>query len=149
VGKSLFNLFIAVVQALIAISLGHVLLGVQLRPNLFPLLATGVVAGAAGWFFFYSVFALKIRRNDVFNSVTSIFYFVFLFASSMFYPLAPLPRWFRAIALANPVTWEVDFLRYASIGMGEPRQVTLEAACFAIFSIAAFFYAVHCLRNQE
>jgi ABC-2 type transport system permease protein len=149
IGKSLFNLFVAVVQAMIAISLGHVILGVQLRPSLFPLLATGVVAGAAGWFFFYSVFALKIRRNDVFNSVNSVFYFVFLFASSMFYPLGPLPGWFRAIALANPITWQVDFLRYTSIGMGEPHQVALEAAGFAVFSIAAFFYAVRCLRNQE
>ena len=43
-----------------------------------------VVVGTAGWFFFYAIFALTIRRNDAFNTVTSIFYFVFLFASSMF-----------------------------------------------------------------
>jgi hypothetical protein len=28
----------------------------------------------AGWFFFYAVFALRIRRNDAFNTV-SVFYF--------------------------------------------------------------------------
>lgn len=149
VGKSLFNLCIAVVQAAIAVFLGRVLLGVRLRLDLLPLLAVGVVGGALGWFFFYAVFALRIRRNDVFNSVTSIFYFVFLFASSMFYPLAPLPAWFRGIALANPITWQVDVLRYASIGVGEPRRVALEAASFTIFGIASFFYAVNSLKNQE
>ena len=61
-------------------------------PAGFPLLAAAVIVGTAGWFFFYAIFALAIRRNDAFNTVTSIFYFVFLFASSMFYPIDPLPR---------------------------------------------------------
>jgi ABC-type polysaccharide/polyol phosphate export permease len=43
-----------------------------------------------------------------------LFYFVFLFASSMFYPLDPLPRAFRLVAAVNPVTWHVDVLRYAT-----------------------------------
>ncbi|MEO6027266.1 MAG: hypothetical protein ABIR79_10415 [Candidatus Binatia bacterium] len=59
--------------------------------DLTPLLLVAVVVGTAGWFFFYTIFALRIRRNDAFNTVTAIFYFVFLFASSMFYPLDPLP----------------------------------------------------------
>ena len=66
------------------------------------------IIGTAGWFFFYAIFALAIRRNDAFNTVTSIFYFVFLFASSMFYPIEPLPAAFRAIAAArtrSPGTW--------------------------------------------
>jgi hypothetical protein len=60
---------------------------VALRPDRFELLAAAVIVGTAGWFFFYAIFALAIRRNDAFNTVTSIFYFVFLFASSMFYPI--------------------------------------------------------------
>ena len=62
--------------------------------------------------------------------MTSIFYFVFLFASSMFYPIDPLPRAFRVIALANPITWHVDVMRFATIGVGDPRQIALEAAGF-------------------
>ena len=87
----------------------------------FPLLAAAVVVGTAGWFFFYAIFALAIRRNDAFNTVTSIFYFVFLFASSMFYPIDPLPAAFRVAALANPITWHVDVMRFATIGLGDPR----------------------------
>jgi ABC-2 type transport system permease protein len=122
---------------------------VPIRLGLMPLLFLGVAAGTTGWFFFYAIFALRIRRNDVFNSVTSVFYFVFLFASSIFYPLDPLPAWFRWTALANPITWQVDLLRYASIGMGQPRKIAIEAAAFAAFSIASFFYAVRSLQRQE
>jgi ABC-type multidrug transport system permease subunit len=74
---------------------------------------------------------------------------VFLFASSMFYPLEPLPAAFRAAAYVNPITWHVDVMRYATIGLGEPAQIALEAGAFVLFTIASFAAAVHALRNQE
>jgi ABC-2 type transport system permease protein len=119
------------------------------NPGGWPLLVAATVVGTAGWFFFYAVFALRIRRNDAFNTVTSIFYFVFLFASSMFYPLDPLPPLFRMVAYANPITWHVDVLRHATIGLGDPRTIAIEAAAFAAFTALAFVMAVRALRNQE
>jgi ABC-2 type transport system permease protein len=148
-GKVLFNLLIVLIQAAVTVGLGAALLGIHVRWSLMPLLTVAVVIGASGWFFFYAIFALKMRRNDLFNSVTSVFYFVFLFASSLFYPLESLPRWFRALALGNPITWEVDLLRFTTIGAGEARRIALEAIAFVLFSAAAFFYAVRCLREQE
>jgi ABC-2 type transport system permease protein len=148
VGKVVFNIFVAVVQAAITVLLGALLLGIRLRAELFPLLVVCVVGGTAGWFFLYAAIALKTRRNDVFNFVTSIMYFVFLFASSMFYPLEPLPRWFQAAAWANPITWQVDLMRYATIGLGEPRRLLLEAAGFAIFSVLSFGIALRFLKEQ-
>ena len=123
-------------------------LGVALRPEGFPLLAAAVVVGTAGWFFFYAIFALAIRRNDAFNTVTSIFYFVFLFASSMFYPIDPLPAAFRIAALANPITWHVDVMRFATIGLGNPRLIALEAAGFVVFTLLSFAGALVVLRRQ-
>jgi len=148
-GKVLFNIGIALFQAAITIALAAALLGVRIRWDLVPLLALAVVIGTAGWFYFYAIFALKIRRNDIFNTVTSIFYFAFLFASSMFYPLEPLPGWFRGIALANPITWQVDVLRYATIGVGNPLHIAWEAAAFLAFTLLSFAYAVRCLDQQE
>ena len=58
---------------------------------------------------------------------------MFLLASSMFYPIDPLPRGLRTVALCNPVTWEVDVLRYATIGYGDPPKLALEAAAFTVF----------------
>ncbi len=147
-GKLLFNIGIAIVQATLTIAVGAAALGISLRFDLFGALAAGIVIGTTGWFFFYTILALKVRRNDVFNSVTSALYFVFLFFSSMFYPLAPLPKVLRWIAMANPLTWEIDLLRYGSIGMGHPRELVMETAGFVIFVAVCFGYAVH-LLNQE
>lgn len=148
-GKVTFTLLIALVQTAITVSLAWLLLGIHVRWSLLPLLFAGVVVGTAGWFFFYAIFALSTRRNDVFNSVTSICYFVFLFASSMFYPLEPLPSWFRGAARANPITWQIDWFRYTSIGLGDGHRVAFEALGFGIFGLAAFAYAVRCLQRQE
>jgi ABC-2 type transport system permease protein len=147
-GKVLFNLFVALLQAAVTVALASLLLGVPVRWDLLPLLLVGVMAGTAGWFYFYAIFALRIRRNDTFNTVTSIFYFVFLFASSMFYPLEPLPAWFRAAAMANPITWQVDILRYGSIGVGNIQQLLWEGPAFLAFAIVSFMLAVRSLRQQ-
>jgi ABC-2 type transport system permease protein len=148
-GKVLFNVLIAVVQTAITLLLGRALFHIRVRWEMLPLLFLGMAVGTAGWFFFYAIFALRTRRNDVFNSVTSVFYFVFLFASSMFYPLDPLPVWFRRVALVNPITWQIDWLRYTSIGLGQSHRVALEGAAFILFSLTCFSYAVHCLQRQE
>ena len=148
VGKVLFNVAIGLAQALVTVLLASAVLDVAIRLDRLPLLAASVVVGTAGWFFFYAIFALAIRRNDAFNTVTSIFYFVFLFASSMFYPIEPLPAAFRAVALANPITWHVDVLRFATIGLGEPRRIALEAAGFIAFTLVSFAGALVVLRRE-
>lgn len=148
-GKVLFNVLIAVAQTAITILLAAALLDVPLRVPGWPLVLAATVVGTAGWFFFYAVFALRIRRNDAFNTVTSIFYFGFLFASSMFYPLDPLPPAFRAVASANPITWHVDVLRYATVGLGDARTIALESAAFLLFTAASFVVAVRALGEQE
>ncbi len=148
-GKVLFNVLVAVLQTAITVLLASLLLGVPLLVSRWPLLAAATIVCTAGWFFFYAIFALRIRRNDAFNTVTSIFYFVFLFASSMFYPLEPLPPAFRAVAYGNPITWQVDVIRYATIGVGDAARIAIESGAFVLFTGAAFAVAVHALRNQE
>lgn len=149
IGKVLFNGLIALVQALVTVTLAALLLGVDVRWTGLPLLVAAVAVGTAGWFFFYAIFALMIRRNDAFNTVTSIFYFVFLFASSMFYPVEPLPAAFRMAASMNPITWQVDVLRYATIGLGSPGAVAIDGALFLLFSAVCFAVAMGALTRQE
>jgi ABC-2 type transport system permease protein len=120
---------------------------VPVRVDRLPLVVAATIVGTSGWFFFYAIFALRIRRNDAYNTVTSVFYFVFLFASSMFYPLDPLPRLFRIAALANPITWQIDVLRYATIGIGDGARISAEAAAFVVFSIVSFAAAIHALSD--
>lgn len=148
-GKFLFTVALALVQTVLTVMLADLTLGIRVRWDLLPLLLVSVVIGTMGWAAFYSIFALTTRRNDVFNAVTSIFYFVFLFASSIFYPLETLPAWFRFSAYVNPITWQVDVMRYATIGVGEPRILLLESAAFAAFTIASFWFCLRALRHQE
>ncbi len=147
-GKVLFNLVIALGQAAVTVCLAWLCLEIPVAWARLPLLAAAVFVGTAGWFFFYAVFALLIRRNDAFNTVTSIFYFVLLFASSMFYPVEPLPSPFRQIAAANPITWQVDVLRYATIGAGMPSHIVVESIGFLGFTAAAFAAALWALDRQ-
>jgi len=149
VGKVLFNLAIAVLQAAVTIGLGSFFLDLELTAARLPLLIAAVLVGTAGWFFFYAIFALRMKRNDAFNTLTSIFYFAFLFASSMFYPVEPLPTPFREIAWANPITWHVDVLRYATVGIGDPRTIAIESVAFSVFTLACFAAATVSLRRQE
>ena len=149
IGKVLFNTLIALVQALVTVVLAAMLLDVQVRWSGLPILVATVTIGTAGWFFFYAIFALKIRRNDAFNTVTSIFYFAFLFASSMFYPVEPLPAVFRIAARVNPITWQVDVLRFATIGLGTPPVIAVESLLFVFFAIVCFGLALRALMRQE
>jgi ABC-2 type transport system permease protein len=149
VGKVLFNIGIALAQTAVTLVLAAGLLGVAVRWDLTPLTAAAMIVGTAGWFFFYAIFALWIRRNDAFNTVTSMFYFVFLFASSMFYPLEPLPAAFRAVAYANPITWQVDVLRYSTIGVGNTAALPIESAAFVVFTAASFAGALWVLRVES
>lgn len=148
-GKVIFNVCIALTQTVLTLLTAWLVLGVRVRWRSLPLLLVGMAVGTAGWFFFYAIFALRTKRNDVFNAVTSVFYFAFMFASSMFYPLEPLPAWFRRIALANPITWQIDWLRYTSIGAGAVQTVLIEGGFFVVFALICFAYAVQCLRRQE
>jgi ABC-2 type transport system permease protein len=148
IGKVLFNVFVGLVQAMLTVVLAAGLLHVPIRGDGLPLLFAATVVGTSGWFFFYAIFALRLRRNDAFNTVTSVFYFFFLFASSMFYPLEPLPRAFRLIAAANPITWQVDVVRYATVGVGNGGRIAIEAAAFSLFAMVSFIGAIRALDEQ-
>jgi ABC-2 type transport system permease protein len=146
-GKMLFNCLLSIVQALITILVGTLLLHIPLVWDRVHLLVCGIVIGTAGWFFFLSTFALRIRRNDMYNTIINLLYFVLLFASSLFYPLDSMPQWLRWLSLGNPLTWHTDVLRFATVGIGTPGTVLIEAAGYVIFVLLAFRFSVHALQE--
>jgi len=54
-----------------------------------------------------------------------------------------------AAAIVNPLTWQVDLMRYSSIGVGNPWEIFVETLAFMVFSLGAFAYAVRCLQQQD
>jgi ABC-type multidrug transport system permease subunit len=148
-GRMLFTVSLALAQGALTLAAARWLLHVPFGGGHAWLLVGMLALGPSAWFYVYAALALRIRRNDAFNAVTSILYFVLIFLSSMFYPTEPLPRWFAAAALANPITWQVDVLRYATIGLGDPARVAIEAAGFAAFTLIASLLAVRVLKRQQ
>jgi len=96
-----------------------------------------MAVGNAGWFFFLRDFRAAHQAKRRLNSITSIFFFVFMFASSMFYPLDHLPVWFRIAALANPITWQIDSSVTRPLSRKSPT-LFIESAAFLIFALLSF-----------
>jgi len=82
---------------------------------------------------------------DAFNTLTSASYILLMFFSSMFYPLTGLPVWFRGAAYLNPMTWQVDLLRFSLFGVGTPAVLLLEGAAVGVFAIICLALAVRAL----
>jgi len=147
IGKILVNCILAVVQAALTIGLGAGLLGIPLQPGGIPVTLLVMVVGTAAWFFALAGFALRIKRNDVFNTFLNVAYFVLMFGSSMFYPVESLPKALRIVSAANPLSWHTDLLRYFTIGAGDPGRIAVEALAFLLFLGAAFAFALDTLRR--
>jgi ABC-2 type transport system permease protein len=147
IGKILFNSLLSVVQSMLTITLGALLLGIPVLWHMLPLALAGAVVGTAGWFFFLSTFALRIHRNDIFNTILNVVYFLFMFASSIFYPLDRLPEWLRIVSYANPLTWHTDVMRLATVGIGIHSLVGIEAVMFVVFLLVCFVFAVRTLKS--
>ena len=146
-GKILFSMCITTVQALTTVLIGVAVLDVPLHAAWLPMLFAANAFCTAGWFFFLSIFALRIRRNDVYNTIINVSYFVLMFASSIFFPLDNSPAWLRIAAYANPLTWHTDLLRYFTVGAGAFETVLLECVGFALFAAIAFVVGVRSLRS--
>jgi len=149
IGKIAFNVLIALAGSAIVIALAVAALDVGIRRAWLPVTVLVIVAATASWFFVFAALALKLRRMDSFNTATSAIYILLMFVSTMFYPVADLPPWFSALAQANPLTWQVDLLRYTLLGNGEPAVLTLQAGALAAFVFAMLAVAVRALDRAE
>jgi ABC-2 type transport system permease protein len=147
IGKILFNCILVLVQACVTITVGSLVLHLSIRWDLLWVVVIAQAFGTAGWFFFLMTFAIRIRRNDMFNTFINVVYFVFMFSSSMFYPVQTLPGWLQTVSRANPLTWHTDVLRYGTIGAGAIEEIIVKGAAFAAFLIVCFAVAVQTIRN--
>ena len=149
VGKIAFNVAVALAASLLVVGAGALLLDARLRMDLLPVAAATVIVGTAGWFFLFSIFAITSKRMDAFNTLTSAAYILLMFLSTMFYPAEGMPAWFRVAVRCNPMTWQVDLLRYGVLGLGEPRVLLLEAAGLVLFVLAGLGFASRALNRAD
>ncbi len=60
----------------------------------------------------------KMRSMEGFQLINTFLSMPILFLSGAFYPVQTMPRWMRAIAMMNPLTYGVDGARIALTGTG-------------------------------
>jgi ABC-2 type transport system permease protein len=149
IGKISFNLLLALIGSILAIIAGVVVMNSTIRWDLLPLTAAIVIVATAEWFFLFSVFAIKLARMDTFNTLLSAMYIMLMFLSSMFYPLADLPFWFRIPAYLNPMTWQVDLLRFSLLGTGATTPLLLEGVAVIVFGMICLSLAVRALNRAD
>jgi ABC-2 type transport system permease protein len=146
-GKIGFNVLVSLIGSLLAILVARFAMGVQIRADLLPLTALIVAITTGGWFFLFAIAAIMMNRMDSFNTITSAAYILLMFLSTMFYPLDGLPPWFQNLAMLNPMTWQVDLLRFSLLGTGTTTILMLEAAAFTVFSAICLGFAVRALNR--
>jgi ABC-2 type transport system permease protein len=140
IGKICFNVLLSMTGALLVILVAVLAMNVEIRLGGLPLTFLAVAITTAGWFFLFSILAVRLQRMDSFNTFTSAAYIILMFISTLFYPIEELPAWFRGAALLNPMTWQVDVLRYTTLGV-DSGWVLFEAAAFVVFALACLLFA--------
>ena len=147
IGKILFGCITSIVQGSLTIAAAVWILNVNLQWQFLLFVLAGLVVGIAGWFFSLAVLAFRVRRNDTFNTILNVAYFVLMFVSSMFYPLDSVPSWLSTAAMFNPLSWHTDALRYFTVGIGDFSLIALEMIGFCIFLAISFWFAVRALQK--
>ncbi len=72
---------------------------------------------------------------------------VFLLSGALF-PIAQLPGWLRAAAVATPLWHGVELTRWAALGLAPDGPVSLHAGYLAAWGLAGTLLAVHLLRRR-
>jgi ABC-2 type transport system permease protein len=88
--------------------------------------------------------ASRLRSVENFAGVINVVLFPLLFLSGALYPTEGMPAILRWIAMANPVTYQVDLMRHA---FGQPAEFTLggdlavlSASTLIVFALAAVLF---------
>jgi ABC-2 type transport system permease protein len=69
-----------------------------------------------------------VRTRERFMGIGQLVVMPLFFASSALYPLALMPAWLRAVAHANPLTYEVHGMRQLLLGVSAGGTLWIDFA---------------------
>jgi len=118
-GRAISSAIRGVCQALMVYVIA-LLLGVAVRLD--PLAILGVILvvslGAATFSTFSLIAACIVKSRERFMGIGQVLTMPLFFASNAIYPLSMMPAWLRTISIVNPLTYQVDALRYLMVQGG-------------------------------
>ena len=77
-----------------------------------------VSLGAATFSTFSLIAACIVKSRERFMGIGQVLTMPLFFASNAIYPLSMMPAWLRALSSVNPLTYQVDALRYLMVQGG-------------------------------
>jgi ABC-2 type transport system permease protein len=86
--------------------------------------------------------AARLKSVENFAGVINVVLFPLLFVSGALYPTAGLPPGLRHLALANPVSYQVDLMRHA---FGQPAEFSVATDILVLGAVTLGLFAVTCL----
>lgn len=115
--------------------------------------AVGILASVLvlilGSLFFGSMaiaLSVRLRSAESFQIISTFIFFIFLFTSSIFYPVDRAPGPIQAVAYLNPLTYIADIFRAGLFGY-TPPGVFQEIVALTAESVAMFLLAVLSFRR--
>jgi ABC-2 type transport system permease protein len=94
-----------------------------------------LMLGTAAFACMSMLLAAAVRERERFMGIGQLIMMPLFFASSALYPLSVMPAWLRALARANPLTYEVQGLRQMLVGVGGSGVLWLDfLVVFAFFA---------------
>jgi ABC-2 type transport system permease protein len=139
-GKLLFNGAFGLLGSTCCLLAGVLALGLPIYWAKFLPLLLWILLGTAAWYFFFVWVSLKVRGFNAYHTTTSSLYLLLMFVSNLFYPVETLPNWAQSIAYLNPITWQVDILRYLTSSSREAGFMW-EALAFMGFTAVSYWLA--------
>lgn len=120
------------------------------------LMGARVSGGAVGWLalvvlltlftlgFAGIALAVAARSSSImgYHGMIFLFNLPLLFASNALYPIANMPGWVRALALANPTTYLIDALRALAFGGEASLPLALSFGVIALFALLGTWLAL-------
>ena len=101
-------------------------LGIHLRLEWFALLGiiVMVMLGSSVFSTLSLIAAAIVKKRERFMGIGQVLTMPLFFASNALYPIELMPSWLQTLSLFNPLTYQVDALRYLMI-IGETTQFGL------------------------
>jgi ABC-2 type transport system permease protein len=104
-----------VIVYLLALALG---VGLDLKPASILGAIAVIAIGSALFSTFSLIIACIVKTRERFMGIGQVLTMPVFFASNAIYPLSLMPGWLRAISHLNPLTYEVDALRFVMLTAG-------------------------------
>lgn len=118
-------------------------LGIHLRLEFFPFITLLIMVMLGGAIFstLSLIVACIVKKRERFMGIGQVLTMPLFFASNALYPIDLMPAWLKGLSTFNPLTYQVDALRYLMIA-GETTHFGLGLDFFVGFFTYAVLVAV-------